>query len=143
MTGHKEIQIESIYGSYRLNLKALRKSGPQRAGARKQLALKNTADRYHVPVSLVKSIAREQDSLNGITHEHDAAYLAELALVKKAQALLAAHGDNPACPVCGKVPTEPGDTVRVRVDPYDLNVHAVKDVTLSCFICYLNLEESI
>jgi hypothetical protein len=143
MTGNKEIQIESIYGAYRLNLKALRKAGPNRAGARKQLALKNTADRYRVPISLVKSIAREQDALAGITHEHDVNYQAELDLIKKADALIATHGNNPACPSCGNVPTEPGDTVRVRLDPFDLNVHGIKDVMLCCFMCYLKIEDQI
>lgn len=143
MSGKTEIQIESIYGSYRLNLKALRKAGPQRAAARKQVALKNTADRYRVPISLVKAIAREQDALNGITHEHDVNYQAELDLMKKAETLLAAHGDNPACPSCGKVPTEPGDVVRVRINPFELNVNGVKDVMLSCFMCYLRVEDDI
>lgn len=143
MSGKTEIQIESIYGAYRLNLKALRKAGPNRAGARKQVALKNTADRYHVPISLVKAIAREQDALNGITHEHDVNYQAELDLMKKAEALLAAHGNNPACPECGKIPTEPGDVVRIRIDPYDLNIHGTKDVMLSCFMCYLTMEDYI
>lgn len=143
MSGKTEIQIESIYGAYRLNLKALRKAGPNRAGARKQVALKNVADRYHVPISLVKAIAREQDALSGITHEHDVNYQAELDLMNKAKALLSAHGNNPVCPSCKNVPTEPGDVVRIRLDPFELNVNGVKDVMLSCFMCYLGVEDGI
>jgi len=59
----------SIYGGYRATLKGIYRGPKTRAGARKQEALRITAERYKVPISTVKAIVREQDAKEGIVHE--------------------------------------------------------------------------
>lgn len=93
----------AIYESFRRVLKNLRASSnsrDSRTGERKQIALKQTADRYKVRVRDVKAIVRKLDAENGITREQPEEY-------KKSHAFKVAHEnfvDNysgtPACVVC-------------------------------------------
>lgn len=126
----------AIYGNYRAKMKALRIAGPHRAGERKQLARQAVSSRYGVPHKVIKSIVAEYDQLNGVTHEHDVNYLKEIEFDKAAQVLLAAHGDNPMCPHCGEIPAEECNSVRVRVNPFEAEIHNELQPLLSCFHCY-------
>jgi len=140
-SGHK-----AIYDNYRASIRAQRQadSGRGRTGTRKQRAREQISERYHVPISVVKNIVREYDERNGVTHEHDSGYLKDLEFVRQAEALIAAHGeDNKVCPKCGNTPTEEGDVVRVRANPYDAEIHGEYHPMLSCFNCYLEISYDI
>lgn len=133
----------TVYSAYRMTLRGLRKSGPQRAGARKQRAREIVSERYKLPISQVKSIVRKFDEEIQLVREHDPAYLMELKYRQEADELFAAHGNSPSCPHCGNVPTEAGDVVRVRVNPYEEEVNGEFKPLLSCFRCYLAFRDAI
>lgn len=146
------VDSDSIYDSYRMQLRAVRKSGPIRAGARKQLARERVSQRYNVPISVVKSIVIEQDELRGITHEHDVNYLLEREFELKVAELMRTLDSSGACPRCRVVSTEDGNQVRVRVHPADsrfrntprgLLLKRELRPVLSCFMCYLEISEEV
>lgn len=66
MSTNQTPQERSIYGGYRATLKGIHRGAKTRAGARKQEALRITAERYKVPISTVKAIVREQEAQDGI-----------------------------------------------------------------------------
>lgn len=131
---------QAIYDSYRNQLRALRKAGPHRSGARKQLALKRVADSRNIPVSQVKLIVKTFDEKNGVTHEHDVNYFRELEFLEKAAKLMGEHGDGDPCPRCGELGDEDGNLVRVRVDP---TKPGELEPLLTCFMCYLRSQGKI
>lgn len=55
----------AIYKNYRAALRSNR-STQMRAPEARQNALKVTADRYHVPISVVKSVVRKSDETPGV-----------------------------------------------------------------------------
>lgn len=92
---------QTIYANYRASLRAQRKQdgGRGRTAARKQTALKITADRYSIPMGHVKAIVREEDRKNGIGHEHPVPYKFELAFNEVFAAASLRLGDAP-CEYC-------------------------------------------
>lgn len=137
---------KAIYDNYRASVRSQRKfeSSDGRTSSRKQKAREQTAERYHVPISVVKNIVREYDELRGVTHEHDVKYLEDLEYARQAEELIEAHGrNNKVCPICGNTPVEDGDSVRVRVDPYDSEIYQKYRPMLSCFNCYLNVSYDV
>lgn len=133
-----------IYASYRSTLAALRKSSNSRnsrTAARKQDALRITADRYKVRISEVKAIIRTYEAIEGITHEHTITYLKVLEFNRQADALLAARPTNQAnvCPNADNG-EEHDDSVRVRLDTYLHEKEGEYVPLLTCFTCYLSDE---
>lgn len=92
---------KAVYENYRASLRSQRKkdSGSGRTSARKQIALKVTADRYSIPMSAVKAIVRSEDAKAGLTHEHTEAYKLELAFGTAFAAAQAKLGESP-CSHC-------------------------------------------
>jgi len=104
MSTNQTPQDRSIYGGYRVTLKSIPRHRNTRAGARKQEALRITAERYKAPISTVKAIVRAHEAEEGIIHEPTANLterrrLNELYAAELSQALT----DNPerSCSHCG------------------------------------------
>lgn len=139
MSTELTIEEKQVYNSYRAALKSRKVLDIHRAGARKQTALKNIADRRNVPVSEVKEIIRKGDLVNGITHEHNPGYLEEYAIKTAFEKAVADFTANPVPCTCGNT-----DDVRVYVRPLD---GCAEDRTVSfvvrCFDCYSNLENEV
>lgn len=94
-------QNETIYAKYRSTLRGLRKSEGSfgRTAARKQAALKATADQFGVRIGEVKNIVRELDAKNGITHEHPKTYNQYLDFELAFKEAVARLGNAP-CEIC-------------------------------------------
>jgi hypothetical protein len=95
------MDTQAVYDNYRASLRAQRKAdgGRGRSAARKQVALKVTADRYGIPIREVKALVRKLDEANGVTHEHTKQYSAELAFIDAYDLAKERLGDAP-CSVC-------------------------------------------
>lgn len=122
---------DKIYKNYRAALAAQK---DHRAAARRQAARKMTVERYNVSYAQVKEIVARHDALTGITHEHTADYLRELEF----QAAQAEYDKNPVPCACGSE-----EMVRVRYDPFDLEVHGIYRMSVKCFECYLERKYDI
>lgn len=96
------IDNSAVYSNYRASLRAQRRSDGAhgRTAARKQNALKLTADRYGIRIGEVKNIVRQEDAKNGITHEQPEDYRAELAFMAVMEEAKRAFGESP-CSSCG------------------------------------------
>lgn len=135
------VDENAIYNAYRLTLRALKKSssergrhddGLNRAGSRKQIALKTVSDRYHVRIRDVKRIVRAGDAAAGVEHEHDHRYLFGLELSKRVESVRKEFADDPSCQNCGT--TDPYELIRVR---YFEDEETVKK---TCFPCYFRSD---
>lgn len=145
-----------IYKSYRSTLSSLKKSPEyNRAATRKQRALKQTADKYEVRISEVKSIVHEYDEIHGVTHGHPEPYLDELRFNKEVEEVEAKYSHLPEdfCPVCENnekihdpilLPIgKEGNEVRVRANPFVMEIHGVLTPMYSCFGCYIHERHEI
>ena len=91
-TSSKAFTPSDIYRAYRHTLKSIsreringednRKLG--RTGERKQRAREIVSNRYHLSISRVKDIVREQDKDHGIVHDQNSGWLND-ALKKSAE----------------------------------------------------------
>jgi hypothetical protein len=129
---------QRVYSNYRSALKA---TTAQRAGARKQKAREITSERYHVPISAVKSIVNEFDIKNGVAHDHPASYIKEQEIAARFHAMQSAYDANPVACGCGSEGT--GALIRVRANPIALTRHGMWSPMLSCFKCYLGNGGSV
>lgn len=120
-----------IYNNYRA---ALRSQVGGRAASRRQAARKITVGRFGVSYAQVKEIVTRLDEVHGVTHEHTENYLRTLA-VQRAQE---EYDRNPVPCQCGST-----DMVRVRPNPYTLEIHGTSQLTTLCYACYRVLEEDI
>lgn len=134
---------DRVYSNYRAVLRSMPHTAGSRAGSRKQRARVLTSERYHLPISQVKSIVHAKDEANNITHEHTVAYQKKLEFDREAQELLSQHGDNPACPHCKEVPTLDIDRVRIWVSPYLAEIEGIIRPILCCTNCYDDLDADI
>lgn len=135
------VDDETIYNAYRLTLRALKKSssergrhddGLNRAGSRKQIALKTVSDRYHVRVRDVVRIVKKGDAAAGVEHEHDHRYLFELELSKRIESVRKELADDPSCQICGT--TDHDALIRVRY------FEGEESVRKTCFPCYFRSD---
>lgn len=122
-----------VYSNYRATLRSRPRNVHSRAAERKQYAREVTSIRFNLPISEVKSIVREFDIANGITHEHPEPYMKELAVAKRFTAAQAAYDANPTPCKCGNT-----ELVRVRPHPIAFAERSEWVVLLSCFECYVN-----
>lgn len=141
--------LEAAYGAYRLTL---RKSSGNRAegrsGSRKQSALKIVSERYHIPVGELKRAIRSMDEERGIGHEHTAAYQQRLDYQLAAAEL--EKQNTGKCPLCDdrrdswtlRTEDDP-DEVRVRVDPFEVEIYGELKPLLSCLGCYFAIDSEI
>ncbi len=134
---------ERVYANYRSTLNAQIRSVSSRAGARKQKARVITSQRYNIPVSQVKSIVKQMDEVNGITHEHTEAYSKKLAFEAAAEKLVEEWSNKPACPSCKENPTG-GNSVRIFADPLgEIYEEVANRPILCCYDCYKELEAEV
>lgn len=149
---------KTVYDNYRASLRAQRKmdGGRGRTAARKQTALKLTADRYGIRIGEVKNIVREEDAKNGITHEHTENYNAEQAFLAVMEEAKRRLGESP-CSFCN-VDNSSGlvrprfankldlgeDHMRDTLGRYGLRAQAfegtpkLEDFIQLCYVCKLN-----
>lgn len=109
MSTNQTPQERSIYGGYRATLKGIHRGPNTRAGARKQEALRITAERYKVPISTVKAIVRDQDAQEGIVHEPTANLLERRrinGLYEEELARVLASNPERSCSHCGGKATD-------------------------------------
>lgn len=143
MNTKPEIPVDenTIYNAYRLTLRALKKAssergrhddGLNRAGSRKQIALKTVSDRYHVRVRDVKRIVKKGDDAANVAHEHDHRYLFELELSKRVESVRKEFADDPSCQLCGNE----GDDALIRVRYFEED----GTVRKTCFPCYFRSD---
>lgn len=136
------VETTAIYANYRNALKAERKNGAIRAGARKQNALRVTARRYKVAISEVKNIVRAAEADFGITHDHPEQYVKEQAFLSRARyaekilkkRAVQDHGKI-ACVHCGTHSVE--NVVEARVNMQDLANRGELSFSLQCFPCWM------
>lgn len=140
---HAKDNTKAVYANYRNALKAQNRTAESRAGARKQNALKVSADRYKMPISEVKAIVRTYEAAAGITHEHTVDYLREVAfaeLAAKAEAeLIPKQIEDHDEVYCSKCYTKDADAViSVRPNMKELAERNHLSFSVQCFTCWYN-----
>lgn len=135
MDTQREIQI---YNNYRSALTAINRCKGDHAAQRRNSARKITVDRYNVSFADLKRIIREQDEARGVTHEHPAGYALELERENEYAAAVEAYNANPVPCQCGNT-----ELVRVRVNPYEIEINDVWRLMVRCYECYRIIELDI
>jgi hypothetical protein len=128
------IQETRIYKNYRNVLKAENRHKENHAAQRRQRARKATVERYNISYVDLKTIIAKHDQINGITHEHTPDYLNELEYMEHQKA----YDANPYPCRCGST-----EIVRVRLHPVDYQIYGERNYIVTCYMCYMILEEDI
>jgi len=140
---------EAAYSSYRSALRISRNLQElERTGSRKQEALKIASGRYRIPLGQLKRLVLAMDAERGIVHEHPQSYQRELDYRKAAAEL--EETSTGVCPQCDDArdrwnlkPEDGPDEVKVRVNPYEVEISGVLKPMLSCLGCYLAVDSDI
>jgi hypothetical protein len=128
-----------IYNNYRAALAEQNRGiKPAHAAQRRNTARKLTVKRYNVSFAEIKRIVNEHDTKNGVTHEHPAGYAQALERQNAFDAADAAYKANPVPCRCGST-----ELVRVRVDPYEMEIYEKFRLMTSCYSCYRTVEADI
>lgn len=137
----------AIYNNYRSALRIANRasrsgSKSSRAAERRNHARRQTVNRYNIPFTELKTIIAKHDELNGITHEHTEQYQYELALDLANKE----YRKNPhPCKRINSEGVECGNTenVRVRWNPFELEIYGEHYAMTTCFECYLEVSYDI
>lgn len=136
-TAGLNVEDEKVYGAYR---STLRKMTGNRAGARRNAARHIIVERYNVSFRDLKKIVQEGDAIHGVEHPHTPEYLAKLKFATDARLLEEEYSSYTGCPQCKNVDAF---EVRVRVNPFDIEVYSEYNPLYTCFECYLKIGEDV
>jgi hypothetical protein len=131
------MQETRIYKNYRAALASLTANTSDsftHAAQRRQSARKVTVDRYNVPYAELKRIISTHDTVNGITHEKGEDYYQKMEY----ENAVTAYEANPTPCHCGST-----KMVRVRVDPYYMEIHNEFKLGTLCYECYREVEGDV
>ncbi len=139
----------AAFSSYRAYLKSLSKNRADgRSGPRKQSALRVVSERYRIPIGQLKRLVQAMEEECGIVHSHTESYERELVYRKRAAEL--EKTNTGACPLCDDRRDrwslrgdEGPDEVKVRVNPYEIEIYGNFKPMLSCLGCYFDIETDI
>lgn len=139
----------AAFSSYRAYLKSISKNRADgRSGSRKQSALRVVSERYQIPIGKLKRFVQTMEAERGIVHEHTESYERQLAYQKAAEEL--EKTNTGACPLCDDrrdrwnlQPSDGPDEVKVRANPYEIEIYGELKPMLSCLGCYFVIETDI
>lgn len=146
MSMNLKLDEKKIYNDYRSSIRLMRNSEGKfgRTADRKQRALKFVANKNKIRIREVKDIVRAFDQVNGISHEHPAPYMKRVQFLEDARKIEDANSGNKICPLCEReIDEDTGVELRVRVNPYEVEIYDILRPLYSCYDCYLEVEEDV